>query len=750
MQTNIKLVELGKDLTLQVKKIKLEGEPLTPKQIQNACTKLKVAGTPYYDNQRNQFILIESKATLAKNEIAIDEWVIKLVPTDEEITLSYINKEDRKAIAEIYKRSLLQSINATKQFWTLDSPRIFYENNPFYQDNEVRAFRRFEVSEIDMGENGLGFAVDISTAFFSNNSIFDYFKMGREKEFYKILGRQKEQKGTLLYAGCNSNSKCYFERFDRNLTLGTAPSVCVLGETFTSPFDYYKKMQPKFSVSEHDKTVLVSFPTLESKVYVPANKVFLRLMNDVLSNHIGKMDKINPTDRKNYLERNFWSKLNGYPFGKNLVGIDKSFYEPKSNECGIISLPNILFKGNKKLFAPQEQSKEEYKKHYKNRRDFLERNKCFDVFGGNDGSKLFFIVPENIDENVIDAYEIAIVAKIELLTGQSVEPIRITYDHYMSGIYELKNNNEEGFVIFLFQEEDSEPMVYYNIERELSEEWNLKRATVKELDKKYRKWQLRNLDPNDRDWCSYIEMTTLSIIQRMNCTPYVVDPSRFNYDMHLTIDVSKGGSHFAFSLQIWNKEMSKPIFSCHAMRKPGDKKESINQLILEVELYKFLSEKAKDLKRYKIEKLLILRDGKFCDTEHIAVEKAFTKLNNNDLLPNKFTLDFVEYHKTTRKEIRFWKNDANVLEGSYFFINPMTIALATTGAGTLNQGTSDPIVLISKFSSSPNMKNIVEDIFLSSQFNFSNPKVAQRLTLAVAKADSLLQEKREQEIQRIK
>ena len=48
------------------------------------------------------------------------------------------------------------------------------------------------------------------------------------------------------------------------------------------------------------------------------------------------------------------------------------------------------------------------------------------------------------------------------------------------------------------------------------------------------------------------------------------------------------------------------------------------------------------------------------------------------------------------------------------------------------------------------MKNIVEDVFLSSQFNFSNPRVAQRETLTVVKADTLLQEKREQEIKRIR
>lgn len=640
----------------------------------------------------------------------------------------------------------MHQIQGTKKFWTLDSPSIFYEYNPFYKSNEHRVYRRFEVSDIDMGDKGLAFAVNISTAFFSEKSILDI----PSEELKKLLRRQKEQKGTLLYRGLEKNSKCYFEKFDGKTTLGTAPSVNVQGQRYSSPFEYYKAVQPRFNVSEDDKAILVSFPTLESKVYVPANKVFLRLMNEVLPNEIGKMDKIKPIDRGSYLENNFWCLLGSKPFGNNLVGINKEYYQPTSTDSGIIPLPNIMFKDNKTLIAPYSQSKREYKSHYLNRKEFLTKHKCFDVFGGNDGSNIFFIVPKNINEVIIRTYEKSIVDKIHQFTGQILDPILITYDQYMSGVYQLKHNYDAGFVLFIFEENINESAVYYTIEQELGEEWDLKRATVKELNKAYQKWEKNNFDPNDRNWSSYIEMTTLSIIQRMNCTPFVVEASRFNYDMHLVIDVSEDGSHFAFSTQIWNENMVKPIFSSRVNRKSGSKKESINQLLLEDELYKFLSNKSHEIKKYKIEKLLALRDGKFCENENIAIGNTFSKLSTKNLLPNNFSFDFVEYHKTTRKGIRFWENDDNVLEGSYCLINSNMAALATTGAGTLSQGTSDPIILISKFSSSPKMKNIIEDVFLSSQFNFSNPRVAQRFTLPITKADSLLQEKREQEVKRIR
>lgn len=744
MQTNIKLVKFGKDLRLQVKKIKLEGEPLKVEQMQSVCNKLPIAATPYYENNK-QYVLVEHKAQLTKKEINIDEWVITLVDTNEVLTLSYHNKEDRNAIAEIYKRNLLQKINAINKFWRLDSPRIFYENTPYFSDNDYNVYRRFEVSDIDMGDNGLAFAVDISTAFFSKKSIEDFNKVDLDK----LLRRQKEQKGTLLYKGGTKNSKCYFEKFDGKTTLSTAPAVNIQGERFASPFDYFKVKQPKFNVSEHDKAALVSFKNLENKVYVPANKLFLRLMNDVLPREIGNKDKINPIDRRNYLETNFWNLLGEKPFGANLGSIEKEYYKPNSSNSGIIPLPNILYKNKKTLFAPYEPNKQEYKKHYQKRRSFLESHKCFDVFGGNDGNNIYFVVPENVNEDVIYAYEIAIVEKISQLTGQDLEPIRITYDNYMSGIYELKTY-DAGIVLFLFEDTNDEPATYYTIENELGAEWDLKRATLRELDKAYQKWERNRFDPTDRSWSSYIEMTTLSVIQKMGCTPFVVEASRFNYDMHLVIDVSEGGSHFVLSAQIWNKNMNKPIFPKRVYSKSGSKKESINKRILEDKIYEFLLEKSNDFKRHKIEKLLILRDGKFCEDENTAIQNAFSRLHKEISLSNKFSLDFVEYHKTTRKEVRFWENDDNVLEGTYFFINPTMAALATTGAGTLNQGTSDPIILISQYSANPNMKNIVEDVFLSSQFNFSNPRIAQRLALPVAKADDLLQEKRQQEIKRIR
>ena len=82
MQTNIKLVKFGKDLRLQVKKIKLEGEPLKVEQMQSVCNKLPIAATPYYENNK-QYVLVEHKAQLTKKEINIDEWVITLVDTNE-------------------------------------------------------------------------------------------------------------------------------------------------------------------------------------------------------------------------------------------------------------------------------------------------------------------------------------------------------------------------------------------------------------------------------------------------------------------------------------------------------------------------------------------------------------------------------------------------------------------------------------------------------------------------------------------
>jgi hypothetical protein len=92
----------------------------------------------------------------------------------------------------------------------------------------------------------------------------------------------------------------------------------------------------------------------------------------------------------------------------------------------------------------------------------------------------------------------------------------------------------------------------------------------------------------------------------------------------------------------------------------------------------------------------------------------------------------------------------NVLEGSFYFFRSNIAILCTTGDGTLSRRvTADPITIVNRYTDADIYK-VLTDIFYGAQFNFSNPRVAQKHSLPMKRADDELAEKRAQEIKRIK
>ncbi|MCG8446377.1 MAG: hypothetical protein MI753_11735, partial [Hyphomicrobiales bacterium] len=151
---------------------------------------------------------------------------------------------------------------------------------------------------------------------------------------------------------------------------------------------------------------------------------------------------------------------------------------------------------------------------------------------------------------------------------------------------------------------------------------------------------------------------------------------------------------------------------------------------------------------------LVLRDGRDCGEEYQAIESVVSTLKQENILPYSFSFEFAEYHKTSRKGLRIWDRNGesidNALEGSYTILDEYQAVLNTTGNGTLMQGTASPLLIVGKYSPNMNINNVIEDIYLTSQLNFSSPSVAQRLTYPAKRVDDQLIERRAQEVERIK
>lgn len=257
-----------------------------------------------------------------------------------------------------------------------------------------------------------------------------------------------------------------------------------------------------------------------------------------------------------------------------------------------------------------------------------------------------------------------------------------------------------------------------------------------------------------RNWRSFIEMSALDVLQQMDCVPWgLADP--LHYEAQLAIDVGWDRRYFALSLFICRPESMRPSFSLNtlALPKPDTKRETINELVLKDAILK-LFQQMKQREFVPLRSILIIRDGHECGRELDSIAQAKDELIQAGFLEESGRVDTVDFHKRSVKRIRMWfKNHAdqisNVPEGTAFRIDSKTVVLANTGTATLSQGTAEPVMLVAHRDDS-DIFAIAQDVHSATQLNWSSPRVAQRLPIALKRTDEELTNRVGQEIRRIR
>jgi hypothetical protein len=753
IETNLKVIKGGTNLQLSTKIITLIGEKFDINDIQKVCShlshKYRIAATPYSIEPKAQ-LLINERDDIEKINVNLKKGMLsfKVIFEDknELLRLDFKNVDHRHLLADLYKRALIIKLNESKRYWTFDTSRIFYEKKPFiiggtdrsYKVDDISAFRRYEISEVIL-DNGIAISVDVGTAFFTNKTVDYYFKNNEQERFNKLTNRQLEQKGTLLYKSPTGYSKCYFIKYDETLTCGATNSFTSEGIEYKNLFDYYKQRNKQYQVTKGDNIAFVNFPGLQGDLPVAANKLFIRVMNDMLPNSLSQSDKISPDERDKLLN-NFWQKIGKLPFGEKYLGLDFAGrnYRPYG-KTGELEIPDLIFGARNTLLMPKNRSIQSYKENFKDRKKFLLNYGCF--FNPLTITRdIYFVYPDTIESTIIEDFSNDICDISSQLVNTQIEPIIEKYSDLKDMVNSL-NREKPSMVVFIFDK--FEPAAYFTISHELKN-WNIKRATSYELKRKHK---IKKEKPNF--WNSYIELNTFDILQQLGCVLWTCPP--LHYDIYLAVDVSDKFTHFCFSLFMYNNRMDKPIIKTDTYTKTN-RKEKINQTILENKLNSLFEEWSNELIQSSPKKMLIIRDGKVCEGELMGITNTIKNQISKRNLPIDFDFDIIEYHKTSLKGIRLWQKNGlvtNVLEGTYFIINKNNALLVPTGAATLRQGTAHPI-LIKIVKSNTNFKIILQDIFSLSQLNFSSPSVAQSFCFPIKRADEQLKDRKIQEVERIK
>jgi len=752
LESNIKLIKGRKYLKFEACIVTLNATDLSIDELNKVCSQLSykynIPSTPFNLSPKCQ-ILIKSGQHLGEIEILVKRKLSDIkISFDSKTTpllLEFKSPDHRRLLASLFKSAILIQIRRTNRYWTYDSPRIFYQKEVFVRGGkdrngkigDISGYRRFEISEVVL-DDAIGICVDVGTGFFTNKSV-DYYHtdQGKKSRFKRLTNRQQEQKGTLIYKNPTGGySKCYFLKFPQNLICSETNSFQTEGVDYENLYDYYKAQNSRYQVKPDDKVAFVSFPGLPDSQPVAAKMLRVRVMNDMLSTDLSQVDKIEPAERDKLLKE-FWSILGNKPFGKDFPVLEFGGrnYRP-GRRSGLLSIPDLQFKGGHTIYSPTNKSVRDYKDNFDSRRTALLNHGCFHR-PLMITRRIHFIFPEKIRENISEDFANDVCELANSLTGIEIEPAIDSYSDYREMLTRL-GQKDPSMAVFIFDKH--EPAAYYNIRHRL-EEWDVKRVTAHQLEKKHTQGR--------GQWRSFIELNTFDILQQLGCVLWACPPLEF--DMHLAIDVSEKFSHFCFSPYFYNQQMDKPIIKTDSFSKTN-RQEKINQKILELKLEELFDEWSNELINYKPRNMLVIRDGKVCEGELEGLQNVIDAQIKKRHLPEDFHFDLIEYHKSTQKGIRLWtkkEGTHNVLEGTYLKLDQKSAILCSTGVATLNQGTTKPVLIRSVFGRT-SVQTVLQDVFSLSQLNYSSPRVAQSYCLPIKRADEQLRDRKLQEVARVK
>ena len=765
IETNIRIVEPGVNLRFEVRCAEVITQDLSHDLLQRACGAIqKRHGLGAVVAPDKSSILVATHKSVPKVVVQDDDWRLEVKDSGRTRVLRFTEPRESQLLAQLLERCLLVQLERHTKLWTLDSFRNWYVPGPFKSASGIAAHRRFEVSSVPIEGVGVGLIVDVGTAFFTEQTVADFFRddlppdetARLQRRFERLSERQHGQKGTLVYDFGRDKHKCYFDSFHPGLTAATVNGLRVQGQTYASLQAYYKQKHG-VDVDADASVAKVSFRGINRPQPVIAKALRLRVMNSALPDALKQADKIDPQWRRDYLEM-FWTRLGDTPLGQELPKVAKRFWCPPHDRAIHLKAPNLVFAGGKKVLAPSNGHLGERRAYYRERHTLLNEAGCLSVPPAVT-RVLHVAVPRSIDEKVAMQLAEDVAARLSLWTRKEITPELIMYSTLDEALTRLRRGMQPGMVLFVF--DNDEPAMYFTLSYELKE-WRIKRITLANLRKLATQFQFARNANNSRSatvtsvpkgWDAFIEMNALDVLQQMDCVPWSL-ASAPNYEAQLVIDVGADRRYFALSLLICRPHASEPFrLNTIVPIKSDHKQETINEIILCDEIVK-LCQSAVRSGFQPIKSMLNLRDGHECGREMDAITGARDKLIRIGFLAQDARVDTVDFHKMSAKGIRLWERNRDgeamhALEGTALLLNKRTVVLANTGAATLHQGTAEPLMLVAR-EDGFDMIGVASDVHAFCQLNWSSPRVAQRLPLALKRTDDELKNRAAQEIRRIK
>lgn len=765
IETNLRIVLPGTALYIPTRLLAAVGSDLTPDLLERACGTLRYRHGLAASAVRGEegSLLAVARKPVMPLHLEQEDWELDVEDIDAP-TVELRLDDDPELVAQLVERSLLATLARGTDLWTLDSPRNWYEPEPFDVRDGIAVYRRYEVSAIPIDGVGVGVAVDVGTAFFTSETLAYFYepdlpdeeRKRRRRLFAELTGRQAGQKGTLLYDTGQARMKCYFESAPEGAICGKTGKIRLKGRSYGSLHEYYHTRHPGLRIDANARAVKVSFRNLGRPQWVGAELVRARVMNDDVPPSLSRIDKIDPEERRLLVEA-FWSRLGSRPLGKTLPGLKPGFWRPEECRMRRLAIPELTFGGDRCLPPPGDLSAAAYGEHFRQRSELLSKAGCYKVPPAMDRT-LYCAYPKTADPAACRRLAQDLAGTVGDLCRRGVEIELIAYDSIPDAIEKLKAVATSGTALFVL---DRDPTGYHETAFQLSQ-WRIKRVTAWVLHRKYRGLTQGVWDRKTRttkpwrgrsEWERFVTQNALEVMQLLDVVPYRCDQLGL-YEAQLIIDVGHDRSHVALSLLIARDEKC-PEFSLttHVQRKPDYQHEEINPVLLEDQIVALFAASLRG-ESDPIGSLLVVRDGRFYGRETEGVRGALAKLVERGQLACDARVDLAGLQKDTLKSIRVWEIDdtgvvQNPLEGIGIEVGRSKVVVASTGAATLSQGTAEPYIVTAEGRDDCAM-DAAEATFAGAQLNWSNPRVAQRFPLPLKRTDEELTSRAAQEVRRIR
>lgn len=671
----------------------------------------------------------------------------------------------RHVLATILERALVVDFEDKDGYWRLfESTRRWYREEPVASVDGIEVVPRISFATINLGSEGVGVAFDSGYLYRTEMTLADFFdpaiargeREDRIRRFERLRSRGERRKGTLLYdTNHDAVSVCYFERFEKGMTCASTGPI----QGKNSLYEYCRDRHPEAEVQPGDSVACVSFPGggLPHPVLVPARLLRLRVMADKDPSLRGLARfKTSPPPIRHEEVLRAW-RICGESVARTVgVRFDEQLWRPADGQFELLPGPTLEFGKGRTVAAPQHPDLREYQRYFRQRLEKL-RNGGLHYYEEAVERKIHLVTPKTggaWTEELQKAFATDFGATIKDISGLQfrITPVR---EDDPDTIVELLGQSNPSTAVVVFDERAADNAAYFLLAHGLAG-WKLKRLTRGQVQGK---WQARSRGrdadekrKSEQRWKDMITLSVIDTLDQMEAVPWRLKD--FPYDACLAIDVGEGRRYFAMSLLICRDDKRTPSFLRLSRSWPkGDHQhEAINPEMLRDKVVQLL-DGFPDSEFSPLQSLLILRDGHQCSDEPRGISQAVERLKQRGKLAQDASVDVVDVHKKTVKNLRIWEamntGCENVLEGMAVYLDDDTALLCCTGAATLPRGaTADPCMLVMR--EGRDIRKTARAFFALSQLNYSSPSKAHRYANPLRETDVLLQQRLAQDMRGIR